>query len=820
MKVTSFIMGLGFIACFILQANAAIADDRHYDKNENFMIGAAVGGNDTWYVDGATGSDTTGDGSEASPWQTIGKALDRYRSALTMGDHIRIKAGVYNERLTIANLGGTASEQNRFVIGPYGDGEVIINPTDTHLLNWTAYNSTIYRTSYSFGTPDSIVMDDSFKSSRPVYALADCVADGQWYWDSAASMLYVHTSGQDPVTQRDILVRKLDENNTRFGIYVETEDYVTIYGLTILGAPSIGIYANGSHIKVEKCKIKYCGKNAITPGTFLEVNKCYLYANCMMNWPRGKRWGSNGGWPTAVNIGDGGSITGSIVAETGGEGINRYGGDSSAILIEDNIVYNNWSINIYVDNHPNATIRRNLIFCSGINFDDVIDVAHIPAGSTEETVRRRLRGTGIGLGDETQAHAVATSENHNIYNNIIIACRYGFDHYNQASGSGWKNFSIYNNLIILPDYDSALVNDTFYGFRVRNPGSNVATNIKNNIVIGNHSSGYLVDYLTSSQTDSGIIWDNNLWYHDNNALPFKYKTAAVNFTSWVGAVTNGDNSLNEDPQLEMTVFSNWSQQGYNEDTVSIADFHPQDTSPCFNGGEDLSSLFTTDYNSNLRSGWTIGAFEGSLSPDTTLPATIANLSAASGTDNGEADLTWTAPGDDGATGTVNSYDVRYSTASINDSNWASATQASGEPSPSAAGSAESMTVSGLTPGQTYYFAIKSQDEVPNVSALSNVASAQAKETVVVPDTTPPYTTGHSPAKSATNIAPNTPIIVQVKDDGAGVDINTIVMRVNSQIVTPTITGTPADYTLTYEPPADFNYGVQVNIEVQASDLAP
>ncbi len=622
MKVTSFIMGLGFIACFILQANAAIADDRHYDKNENFMIGAAVGGNDTWYVDGATGSDTTGDGSEASPWQTIGKALDRYRSALTMGDHIRIKAGVYNERLTIASLGGTASEQNRFVIGPYGDGEVIINPTDTHLLNWTAYNSTIYRTSYSFGTPDSIVMDDSFKSSRPVYALADCVADGQWYWDSAASMLYVHTSGQDPVTQRDILVRKLDENNTRFGIYVETEDYVTIYGLTILGAPSIGIYANGSHIKVEKCKIKYCGKNAITPGTFLEVNKCYLYANCMMNWPRGKRWGSNGGWPTAVNIGDGGSITGSIVAETGGEGINRYGGDSSAILIEDNIVYNNWSINIYVDNHPNATIRRNLIFCSGINFDDVIDVAHIPAGSTEETVRRRLRGTGIGLGDETQAHAVATSENHNIYNNIIIACRYGFDHYNQASGSGWKNFSIYNNLIILPDYDSALVNDTFYGFRVRNPGSNVATNIKNNIVIGNHSSGYLVDYLTSSQTDSGIIWDNNLWYHDNNALPFKYKTAAVNFTSWVGAVTNGDNSLNEDPQLEMTVFSNWSQQGYNEDTVSIADFHPQDTSPCFNGGEDLSSLFTTDYNSNLRSGWTIGAFENTNDAPSNLVAIV------------------------------------------------------------------------------------------------------------------------------------------------------------------------------------------------------
>ena len=62
--------------------------------------------------------------------------------------------------------------------------------------------------------------------------------------------------------------------------------------------------------------------------------------------------------------------------------------------------------------------------------------------------------------------------------------------------------------------------------------------------------------------------------------------------------------------------------------------------------------------------------------------------------------------------------------------------------------------------------------------------------------------------------------MHVKDDGAGVDINTIVMRVNGQVVSPTITGTPADYTLTYEPPADFDYGQSVSIEVEASDLAP
>ena len=51
---------------------------------------------------------------------------------------------------------------------------------------------------------------------------------------------------------------------------------------------------------------------------------------------------------------------------------------------------------------------------------------------------------------------------------------------------------------------------------------------------------------------------------------------------------------------------------------------------------------------------------------------------ATGTVTGSSiQLSWTAPGDDGATGTATTYDVRYSTATINAGNWASATQATG-----------------------------------------------------------------------------------------------------------------------------------------------
>jgi hypothetical protein len=92
-------------------------------------------------------------------------------------------------------------------------------------------------------------------------------------------------------------------------------------------------------------------------------------------------------------------------------------------------------------------------------------------------------------------------------------------------------------------------------------------------------------------------------------------------------------------------------------------------------------------------------------------------------------LSWTAPGDDGNVGTATTYDVRYSTSPITNANWNSATQATGEPTPSAAGTAESFTITGLNANTTYYFAIKTADETPNWSTISNIATATTSDTV-------------------------------------------------------------------------------------------
>jgi len=90
---------------------------------------------------------------------------------------------------------------------------------------------------------------------------------------------------------------------------------------------------------------------------------------------------------------------------------------------------------------------------------------------------------------------------------------------------------------------------------------------------------------------------------------------------------------------------------------------------------------------------------------------------------------------------------------------------------------------------------------------------------VIVDTSPPYTSGHVPLKGAVDVSPDSSVVVKVKDDGAGVDINSIVMRVEGQVVDPVITGTPAEYTLTYTPQTPFTTGATVDVEIEASDLA-
>ncbi len=128
-----------------------------------------------------------------------------------------------------------------------------------------------------------------------------------------------------------------------------------------------------------------------------------------------------------------------------------------------------------------------------------------------------------------------------------------------------------------------------------------------------------------------------------------------------------------------------------------------------------------------------GFFTIAEPPDTIPPAPITDLSADT-VEPTRVYLSWTVTGDDGYEGIASVVDLRYYNEPITDANWDLCTPVDGEPVPDTSGTVAGMWVEGLAPGNTYYFACKIADEVPNWSGLSNVVEVTLPE---VPDTVPP-----------------------------------------------------------------------------------
>ncbi len=217
------------------------------------------------------------------------------------------------------------------------------------------------------------------------------------------------------------------------------------------------------------------------------------------------------------------------------------------------------------------------------------------------------------------------------------------------------------------------------------------------------------------------------------------------------------------------------------------------------GSTDTISATTTTSTSEEQKDSTFTSQEtggsGSGTNDIIAPAAITNLSASNPTTS-SIRLSWTATGDDSKDGTAASYDVRYSTSPISESNWSSSTQVSGEPTPSVTGSSESMTVSGLSPGVTYYFAIKAIDEAGNASGLSNVAS---QTTQGIQDCSSSVASG---AQTYFVRTQNQPQIMQI-------DINPLnVQPANSQSVTVKIRDTNNNEITTVSGTVQLDHGSQ------------
>jgi hypothetical protein len=89
------------------------------------------------------------------------------------------------------------------------------------------------------------------------------------------------------------------------------------------------------------------------------------------------------------------------------------------------------------------------------------------------------------------------------------------------------------------------------------------------------------------------------------------------------------------------------------------------------------------------------------------------------------------------------------------------------------------------------------------------------------DIEPPYVSDTTPNEDEKDVSIGTNVVAIIRDAATGVDTSSIRMSVDGPDVTSSlvITGTPAGYTATYDPPQDFAYAKKCLVIIEAQDLA-
>jgi len=548
-----------------------------------------------YYVDGKNGNDGNIGNSLDHAFKTIERALKELKG----GDIILIKSGRYKiNRITIYQKG---SPENRIMIGPFGDGEVVIDAS-MNIGKWLPYKRNIYKTE-CLDKPVAVVINET--PLFPEFSLRD-VKEETWYYSWKEKVLYVYApNGTNP---NDSEVGVIEDSKKQHAIFLSGAQYVTLYGLTIKYAGGKGIEILGDHNRIERCNILFNGNSGISMFNYgkkvshgTEIIKNRIYYNFMRNWPRG-RW-KDSGWGKGIDgfYAKDVKIIGNIISQNGGEGIGAPG---DGAIIKDNIVSDNWSVNIYINKRKDVLVEGNLIFCHEPNMRDLYNNGD--KNSRDGKCFRRLRAEGIMTADEKSP---AVTSNIRITNNIIVNCRRGITHYGAVRGSAMKNILIAHNTIVLPNAKGN--GEDFIGIKIPyNGGNNENVSIFNNIVSAKHSSTYLLhiktDPLGRREPFLGLSFDHNLWYHSSKKKPFHlgskwFRANDIDFKTWLKKV--------DYPEQEKG--SKFAEPGFaNDDTFTDGGLKLTVNSKAIDAGVIINSI-TNDYDNNLRSDGfpDIGAFE-------------------------------------------------------------------------------------------------------------------------------------------------------------------------------------------------------------------
>ncbi|MEM6820632.1 MAG: right-handed parallel beta-helix repeat-containing protein [Verrucomicrobiota bacterium] len=217
---------------------------------------------------------------------------------------------------------------------------------------------------------------------------------------------------------------------------------VTWDGVNIQEAGNFGIwtYTGADNFTLKNCKVQKCYKGAIKfeNNNGGRVENCTITKNGQINADRSGTLD----WPHAVagRRADDVHVKNCQIYRNHGEGVGPFF-DCREWVIQGNTVYDNFSVNIYIDTSEGwCTVQNNLVYYTGYSI-----------GSNDGN-----KPTGIRIANEAADFPDGPGEDNgivehiNIRNNIILDCKSGIQAFAYAPGYKFKlkNSKIENNTIV------------------------------------------------------------------------------------------------------------------------------------------------------------------------------------------------------------------------------------------------------------------------------------------------------------------------------------------------------------------------------------
>jgi hypothetical protein len=260
-------------------------------------------------------------------------------------------------------------------------------------------------------------------------------------------------------------------------------NYIEIEGFHIRNAKRTAIAGwNTSHSRILNNTISNSFRGAIWIGfdragssvhNLIEGNTAYN--NCLVNISRT----ASGGWPVAImtSASDHSTIRNNRVYKNYGEGLGSL--SSVGTQITHNIVYDNFSVGIYLDNTRDVLVDSNYVYSTGdTNF-----------------YRSGHPAMGISLAIEHTSIYYPLVRN-KIINNVVVNARQGFQYGNYERGGGLQENLIANN---------TFVNSSQYAINIDSDSH------RQNLVTNNIFSGSLSGSLANGH-QSGFDFSYNCWH--------------------------------------------------------------------------------------------------------------------------------------------------------------------------------------------------------------------------------------------------------------------------------------------------------------------